>query len=201
MSASKKILPWSLVYYRLLAGPVAIYCALQLEKPQLYILLLVWTGLISDIFDGIIARHYGVATRTLRIADAWVDIVFWLSCAGSLFILQPTLWKDNLVLLIIFFAQEPISDIINLVKFRKQGCAHNWISKLFGLFLLTSFTIILLGGPAWFFKVTLILGVVSQWDRIVISSLLPAAECDIPSFYHAWLRKNGKTFKRYKMLN
>lgn len=201
MPVSTKILPWSLVYFRALAGPAAIYLALTINQPRLFILALVWAGLISDIFDGIIARHYGVATRMLRIADAWIDILFWLSCTVSLFFLEPTLWRNNLLWLFIFFIQEPVSDIINLIRFKKQGCAHNWISKFFGLCLLSSFTIILLDGPLYFFTISLVIGIISQWDRIIISSLLPAAECDIPSFYHAWLRKNGKTFKRYKMLN
>jgi phosphatidylglycerophosphate synthase len=198
---NKKIWPWSLLYFRLLAGPVIIYFSLEINHPHIIILIMIWAGLISDIFDGIIARHLGVATRFLRIMDGWVDIVFWLCSAISLFILYPLLWQENKILLVIFFIQEPVSDIINLIKFKKQGCAHNWTSKLFGLFLLTAFSVILCGGSFIFFKVSLLMGLISQWDRMVISYLLPAAECDIPSFYHAWLRKNGKTFKRYKMLN
>jgi hypothetical protein len=48
---------------------------------------------------------------------------------------------------------------------------------------------------------TLITGLLSQLDRIIISSLLPKPECDIPSAYHAYLRRQGKTFKRYKLFN
>lgn len=201
MALSKKIWPWSLVYFRLIAGPITIIFSSKLNYPQLFILILMWAGLISDIFDGIIARHFGVATRLLRIMDAWVDIVFWLCIAISIFILHPFIWQQNKFLLLAFFIQEPISDIINLVKFKKQGCAHNWTSKLFGLFLLASFTIILLNGSFHFFRIALVIGLLSQWDRIIISSLLPQAECDIPSSYHAWLRRKGKTFKRYKLLN
>jgi len=201
MVVDKKFWPWFLVYFRLVAGTIAILCSVKISQPQLYILILMWLGLLSDIFDGIIARHYGVATRQLRIADAWIDIVFWLSVAVSIFILFPDIWKQNKIILITFFIQEPASDLINLVKFKKQGCAHNWLSKLFGLFLLISFTIILLNGSSYSFTIALIVGFISQWDRIIISSLLTQAECDIPSSYHAWLRRKGKTFKRYKMLN
>jgi hypothetical protein len=62
---------------------------------------------------------------------------------------------------------------------------------------------VLLAGkqPLYLFRVCIAIGLLSQLDRIIISALLPASECDIPSFYHAWLRKKGRTFKRYKLFN
>lgn len=170
--------------------------------PAYCYVILLWAALISDIFDGIIARNFGIATRAMRIADGWVDLVFWILAALSHLLYLPGLFESSKWLLLIFLVQEPISDLIIYFRFRKQACAHNWASKFFGLWLLGSFTTMLLTGSNYhLFTITLVAGFVSQYDRILISVLLPHAECDIPSFWHANQLRLGRTIKRFKLLN
>jgi phosphatidylglycerophosphate synthase len=198
----KKAIPWSLVIFRLLLAPVMIVWTLQTNQSGWFLVTCLWAGMISDIFDGIIARNLGVASNSLRKWDANVDIVFWLAAGVSIWLLNGRLIQDHLYFIIVLFLLEPVSDLINFVKFRKSGCAHNWLSKLWGLNLLITFTILLAGfEPVVLFRICLVNGLISQIDRIIISSLLPKPECDIPSCYHAWLRRKGRPFKRYKLLN
>jgi CDP-diacylglycerol--glycerol-3-phosphate 3-phosphatidyltransferase len=198
----KKAIPFSLVIFRLLLAPVMLVYALQTHQSGWFLVSCLWAGMISDIFDGIIARNLGVATNSLRKWDANVDIVFWLAAGVSIWILNGQLLKDHGWFIVVLFVLEPVSDIINLVKFRKSGCAHNWLSKTWGVILLFTFTFLLAGmQPLWLFRICLVTGLLSQIDRIIISSLLPGPECDIPSCYHAWLRRKGKTFRRYKLFN
>lgn len=158
--------------------------------------------MLSDIFDGIIARNLEVASNSLRKWDANVDIVFWLAAGYCVWLLNGQLFHDHVYFIIALFILEPVSDLINFVKFRKSGCAHNWLSKLWGLILLITFTLLLYGKePLGLFRVCLTVGLISQVDRIMISSLLREAECDIPTFYHAWLRRKGRKFRRNKLLN
>lgn len=202
MEKIKKAIPFSLVIFRLLLAPVMIIWTLQTHESGWFLVTCLWAGLISDIFDGIIARNLGVASDSLRKWDANVDIVFWLAAGVSVWLLNGQLIRDHAWFIVLLFVLEPVSDLINFVKFRKSGCAHNWLSKTWGLLLLITFTILLAGKqPLWLFRTCLVLGVLSQLDRIIISSLLPKPECDIPSCYHAWLRRKGRTFKRYKMFN
>ena len=202
MEKIKKAIPFSLVIFRLLLAPVMIAWTLQTHASGWFLVTCLWTGLLSDIFDGIIARNLGVASDSLRKWDANVDIVFWLAAGVCVWLLNGQLIRDHVWFIVLLFVLEPISDLINFVKFRKSGCAHNWLSKTWGLLLLITFTILLAGKqPLWLFPTCLVFGVLSQLDRIIISSLLPKPECDIPSCYHAWLRRQGKAFKRYKMFN
>ena len=202
MEKIKKAIPFSLVLFRLLLAPVMIIWTLQTHQSGWFLVTCLWAGMISDIFDGIIARNLGVATNSLRKWDANVDIVFWLAAGVSIWLLNGRLIQDHLYFIIVLFILEPVSDLINFFKFRKSGCAHNWLSKLWGLNLLVTFTILLAGfEPVVLFRICLINGLISQIDRIIISSLLPKPECDIPSCYHAWLRRKGRAFKRYKLLN
>lgn len=54
----------------------------QTHKSGWFLLSCLWAGLISDIFDGIIARYLDVADDRLRKWDAQVDVFFWLA-AGA----------------------------------------------------------------------------------------------------------------------
>ncbi|WP_162852696.1 CDP-alcohol phosphatidyltransferase family protein [Dinghuibacter silviterrae] len=195
-------LPFALVLLRLLLAPVMLCWAYQTHRTGWFLVACLWAGLVSDIFDGIIARRLGVATDALRKWDAWVDLVFWLAAGVCIWMLNGRLLQTHVAWIVLLFVLEPVSDLINFIKFRKSGCAHNWLSKLWGILLLITFTILLAGGaPVLLFRICLGLGVASMLDRILISSLLPKPECDIPSFYQAYLRRKGKTFKRYKMFN
>lgn len=202
METIKKSIPFALIIFRLLLAPVMIVWTLQTHQSGWFLVTCLWAGMISDIFDGIIARNLGIADNRLRKWDANVDIVFWLAAGVCIWLLNGRMLQDHLYWIIALFVLEPVSDLINIFKFRKSGCAHNWLSKLWGIVLLITFTFLLAGRePVVLFRICLGLGLLSQLDRIIISSLLPQPECDIPSSYHAWLRKKGKTFKRYKLFN
>jgi len=198
----KKHIPFALIIFRLALTPAMLIWALIVKENGWFLVTCLWAGMLSDIFDGIIARRLGVATTRLRKWDANVDIVFWLAAGVCIWMLNGDLLKEYIYIIVALFVLEPISDLINFIKFRKSGCAHNWLSKLWGILLLITFTLLLAGKqPELLFRICLSVGLLSQIDRIIISSLLPKPECDIPSAYHAWLRKKGKTFKRYKMFN
>jgi CDP-diacylglycerol--glycerol-3-phosphate 3-phosphatidyltransferase len=198
----KHAIPYSLIIFRLLLAPAILLWTWQTHQSGWFPVSCLWAAMISDIFDGIIARKLGVATNALRKWDANVDIVFWLAAGVCVWMLNGQLLKDHLYFILLLFVLEPVSDLINFIKFRKSGCAHNWLSKTWGILLLLTFTFLLAGSaPLWLFRTCLIVGLISQIDRIIISSLLPGPECDIPSCYHAWLRRKGKTFKRYKLFN
>lgn len=197
-----KKIPLALILLRLLLAPVMLLWARGVRETGWFPVTCLWVGMLSDIFDGIIARHLKVADDRLRKWDAQVDVVFWLAAGITIWIINGRLLHENLPWIILLFILEPVSDIINLARFGRGGCAHNWASKLWGIVLLITFSILLEGGePRMLFDICLALGVLSQLDRIIISSLLRKPECDIPSFYQAYRRRQGKTFKRYKLFN
>ena len=51
-------------------------------------------AVISDIFDGIIARYLKVSTVKLRQADSWADICLYLCVAISVWIIYPQIIID-----------------------------------------------------------------------------------------------------------
>lgn len=62
---------------RLLLGPIALACALTNVPRWIYLPILV-AGTLSDIYDGILARSFGVATPALRRYDSVTDVIYYL---------------------------------------------------------------------------------------------------------------------------
>lgn len=168
---------------------------------NIWIVVACYLAIISDVFDGIIARHYKVSSAKLRLWDSNVDLIFWLSACWCIWVCFPqevtNRWAIILPLLII----EWIPDGIYLLRFRKFGCAHNYASKLFGLFLLAMFTLLFVSNQPFLLTTTISIGLISQVDRILIALILPARVCDVPSSYHAFLIRKGIPFKKYKLFH
>ena len=196
-----KQLPFLLIYFRLLLAPVLLWMAYAGNEYNIWIVVACYLAIISDVFDGIIARHYKVSSAKLRLWDSNVDLIFWLSACWCIWVCFPqevtNRWAIILPLLII----EWIPDCIYLLRFRKFGCAHNYASKLFGLFLLAMFTLLFISNQPFLLTTTISIGLISQVDRILIALILPARVCDVPSSYHAFLIRKGIPFKKYKLFH
>ena len=166
------------------------------------ILWLLYLGLLSDIFDGIIARKLGVADLHLRRIDSQVDLVFWLSVGFTAYMLHPETIRQYRWPIVILFAGEASCYLVSFIRFGKETCTHAWASKLFGLCMLMAFTTLIgFGTGGYFMLQALVVGYLSHLDRILITLVIPHWTHDIPSVYHAYLIKKGKPFTRYKLFN
>lgn len=69
-----KPIPIALIYSRLFIGIVIIFISSFQDKYyKIVAIVLLSIGLLSDIFDGIIARKFSVATEKLRRQDSAID--------------------------------------------------------------------------------------------------------------------------------
>jgi CDP-diacylglycerol--glycerol-3-phosphate 3-phosphatidyltransferase len=167
-----------------------------------WIVLLLYLGLISDILDGIIARNSGIATSGLRRLDSQVDMIFWVSAGWSAWALHADIIKQYWIAILILFATEGLCYLVSFMRFGKETCTHAWLSKFWGLCLLAGFTeLIGFGSGGFFFVLAIVAGYVSHLDRILITLIIPKWTHDIPSTYHAWLLRRGRTFKKFKIFN
>ncbi|WP_374164562.1 CDP-alcohol phosphatidyltransferase family protein [Arcticibacter sp. MXS-1] len=91
-----KKIPLFLILFRLLAGFLIIILAfLQPLHFRAILLVLLATGLLSDILDGIIARSLGVSGEMLRRLDSSADQVFWLCRLGACYICCPSFFQTT----------------------------------------------------------------------------------------------------------
>ena len=202
--ASSKInIPVLLILFRLLLAPIILALAYFIgENAKTTILVLMYLGLISDILDGIIARKQNISSEKLRRMDSQTDMVFWVSIGVATWMLYPKLISNNSIVIWTILAMEFACYFISFIKFKKETCTHAFLSKLWGISLLVAFTSLIGFNHAGFpFSLTIIMGLVSHVDRILITLILPKWTHDIPSAYHAYLIRKGIDFKRNEYLN
>ncbi len=198
-----KTIPYILIAIRFLLAPVILFIAYSAgEKARLMILILMYVGLFTDIFDGIIARKAGVSSEKLRRMDSQTDLVFWLSLGFAAYFLNPEIIKNEWQGILLIFLMEALCYIVSLWKFGKETCTHAFLSKMWGLSLLIAFTYLIgFQQAGWAFYLTVILGFISHVDVILIVLLLPKWQYDVPSSYHAWRIRNGKQRKKTIFFN
>lgn len=195
--------PQALILTRALLVPVMLTLAWTMGRPAAWwIVSLMFLGLLTDIFDGIVARKQKLSTENLRRIDSQVDLIFWLSIGGCVWILYPELILSNKYFIALIVVMEGLCYAVSLIRFGKETCTHAFLSKLWAISLLVTFTAMIGFGTAGIpFMITVIMAFVSHVDVILIMLILPKWQHDIPSSYHAWLIRQGKTFKKSDLLN
>ncbi len=198
-----KNIPYILIAIRFLFAPIIFFLAyLKGEESRFLILVLMFIGLLTDIFDGIIARKVGVSSEKLRRLDSQVDLVFWLSLGLATYFLNTELIKSHWQSIALIFTMEALCYIISILKFGKETCTHAFLSKMWGLSLLIAFTYLIgFQQAGWAFHLTIILGIISHIDVILIILILPKWQYDVPSCYHAWQIRQGKQRKKTTFFN
>jgi phosphatidylglycerophosphate synthase len=78
----KIYIPKTLIFLRLLIGFImVILSSLFINHYTIIAIILLTVGLLTDIFDGIIARKLQVSTQLLRRLDSTVDQIFFIAVA------------------------------------------------------------------------------------------------------------------------
>lgn len=198
-----KKIPYLLILLRFLAAIAILYLGFFVgNQARMLIVILMYFGLLTDIFDGIIARKVGISSEKLRRLDSQTDLIFWLSIGFATYFLNPEIIQEHWKSISIIFGMEALCYIISIWKFGKETCTHAWLAKLWGLSLLAAFTSIIgFEDAGWAFYLCIILGFISHLDVILIILILPKWRFDVPSSYHAWKIRNGKKLKKSVLIN
>lgn len=198
-----KYLPLYLIWFRFFLSPVMLFAAYVYDiTAGQAIVLMLFMGLLSDIFDGIIARKAGVSSERLRRMDSQVDMIFWLSAGFSAWFIWPEVIRAHQLVIYSLLGMELTCYVVSIAKFSKETCSHAYLSKLWGLTLLAAFTDLIWNGNAGFlFFLCLGAGIVSHIDRILITLILPTWQHDIPSAYHAYRIRQNKPIRRFVLFN
>jgi CDP-diacylglycerol--glycerol-3-phosphate 3-phosphatidyltransferase len=178
-SQSLVIIPLGLTTLRLLLGPVACWLAVRGGSGWLFGLILV-TGLLSDIYDGVLARRFGVATERLRRYDSLTDLfyygcILWSAWRVARTDIEPWLgWIAALVIV------ELAVIAVCLLRFGKMPATHSYGAKFYGLVLFTCFFVLLVWGHAGrLVPVTVAVGLLADAEILLILFLAKTAPVDV----------------------
>ncbi|GGL12280.1 CDP-alcohol phosphatidyltransferase family protein [Deinococcus radiotolerans] len=152
-------------------------------------MLLLWTGLLSDILDGVLARRLGVASGPLRLADSVVDGVFALCIGAALYVQFTAQLTAMWPLVLAYLGTDVLGWLLDLRKFGRLAAYHAYSTKLTGLLLAAAATRLALSGEGDLLRVALIVGILNHLERALMTALLPRWTPDVPTLWHAWHRR------------
>jgi phosphatidylglycerophosphate synthase len=184
-------IPSILVGIRLAIAPLLLLDAWDRQISSWFLIGYI-IAVLSDIFDGIIARRLGVSTVRLRQADSWADICLYLCIAASAWLVYPQVISDFKVALLLAAIAQISLYAIGWLKFRKFPSFHTYTAKIWGLTLLVA-TVRLFGfDDANFLWLASGMCLLNSIEEIAMTLILTEWQCDVLSIFAAIdLRKNA----------
>ena len=183
---SKEQIPWLMAAARAVLGPVLIVGA-ECGWNGLALAAIVAAALLSDIYDGVLARRWKCDTAGVRLFDSMADTVFYLCTAVALWITLPLLWRSYAGLLVGLLALEGVRFAFDFVKFGKPASYHSYLAKAWGLVM----AIAVIGSFAArrasvLIPVALVLGILCNVEGLAMSWVMPLWRKDIKTLREAW---------------
>lgn len=178
-------IPGLLVGFRFAIAPLLLWDALDHTTGMWFIVGYV-AAVLSDIFDGIIARRLGVSTVQLRQADSWADICLYVCIALSAWLVYPQVVIDFALPLSIAIGAQLALFAISLVKFGKFPSFHTYTAKAWGIALLMA--TVGLFGFGYTKTLWLAIGfcILNSLEEVAMTLILPQWHHDVLSLFHAF---------------
>jgi CDP-diacylglycerol--glycerol-3-phosphate 3-phosphatidyltransferase len=142
-------------------------------------------ALLTDVFDGILARRLGIATPGLRRLDSVADSLFYAAATFAAWRLYPSAIAERLVPIAVLVVLEIARYAFDAAKFRREASYHMWSSKLWGLALFAAYFALLACGSDRFMTAAILIGIAADLEGLAISVVLRSVKNDVPTLLHA----------------
>jgi CDP-diacylglycerol--glycerol-3-phosphate 3-phosphatidyltransferase len=185
-SMRRQQIPWALAGARAALGPLLVAGA-ECNWSGLALAAMVLGAVVSDIFDGVLARRWHCDSAAVRLFDTLADTFFYL-CAGlALWLARPAVFRANRDLLLVVLAMEAFHFGFDYGKFGKPASYHSWLAKSWGLALATAL-MVALATPfgSNLVALSLMLGLACKAEGLAMSFVLRTWTRDVRSLAAAW---------------
>jgi CDP-diacylglycerol--glycerol-3-phosphate 3-phosphatidyltransferase len=186
---------FALTAFRAALAPVLLLLA-DRRAPGWSFVLCLTAAFLSDVYDGVIARRYGVATPGLRRFDSIADTLFYLTVIGVAWWLYPEAMHRMIVGIALVVALEVLRYLFDLTKFGRETSYHMWSAKAWGISLFAAFVAILGFSNPKLLPIAVILGIITDLEGFLASVLLLEWAHDVPSVWHAWKLRQQQLKRR-----
>ncbi|MBD2462826.1 CDP-alcohol phosphatidyltransferase family protein [Oscillatoria sp. FACHB-1407] len=179
-----RFIPAGLVMLRFAIAPLLLWDASDRQVTGWFIAGYV-IAVLSDIFDGIIARRLKVSTAQLRQADGWADVCLYTCVAASAWLVYPeVVIAFRLPLIALLVAQVTLYAFC-VVKYGKAPSYHTYTAKAWGLGLFVAAIALFGFGQGVWLWLAIGLGLVNSIEEIIMTLVLPTWHHDVLSLKHA----------------
>lgn len=178
-----------LMLFRLTAGFLLPALAFA-GAPGGVLALLLLAAFLSDVFDGIIARRFGVDSLDLRRFDTRSDLFFGIGAVVGSLIAVPSGGGDWLPWVWGYAGLFVFRNLVDWWRYRASPSYHMWSGKLWSAALVSYLFSVYLGHPLSVFQpLAFALYFINAVEGIAASMILPVPGKDIPSLWHVFERR------------
>ena len=182
----KQQIPWMMAAVRAALGPVVIL-GQACRWNGVVLAAMIVVALLSDIFDGVLARRWKCDTAAVRLFDSMADTVFYLGVGIALWLRDPRLFRSEWQLFVVLLVAEALNFTLAIAKFGKPASYHSYLAKTWGLVLAAAVVVEFATGHASsLIAVALWLGIVCNLEGLVMSLVLPDWVNDVKTLAMAW---------------
>jgi CDP-diacylglycerol--glycerol-3-phosphate 3-phosphatidyltransferase len=172
-------IPAALIVFRVLLGPILLGCAIAGAIGWWFFAGLT-PALLSDVFDGIIARRVGASTEQLRLWDGYADTWFYVLMAAAVWFHARAAVESLALPLLVLVAAHVALYAFCYRKYGRGPSYHGVTAKAWGLGLFVAFVLAFATAQTvaalW---IALALGYLNALDEIVMTALLPRWHQDV----------------------
>ena len=173
MSFRKDQIPWVMAAGRAMLGPLMV-AGQACGWNGLTMAAMIVLALVSDIFDGVLARRWKCDTAAVRLFDSMADTVFYLSVAVALGMGHRPVLRKHAWLLGGLLSLEAARFAFDFAKFGKPASYHSYLAKTWGLVMAVAVTATFAtGGGGWLIATALVLGIACNVEGLAMSCVLP----------------------------
>lgn len=197
----KTKIPHILLYSRLVIAILIIVFSFTKVSAVVIVSLSIY-AIMSDVFDGMIARHLKISNPEMRQLDTKIDTVFWFSCLFFICINHSAFLKTHILQIGILVFSELFIIAFGFLKFRERISYHTILSKFWALLLLWFFIDIVLNNVSHYsFTISFWYGIVVQLEILLIGLVLKQNQTDVPGFIKAIKLRKGLEISRNRFFN
>ena len=189
-------LPAMLVSFRAALGPVIVLIGAKWRSGTPLAVCIIM-ALMSDAFDGILARRWQVDTENLRRWDTRADTFFYACVLLTILLRNPNTLVRHWILIVALIGAEIVQHLFALFKYQRHASYHSILSKIWGLWMAAGMVALLaFGMDNWFLDFVFGWGILCNLQGLAMSLLLPEWQRDVPTLFHAW-RLRGAQQKKF----
>ncbi len=197
IAIAQKGIPWAMVGFRALLGPVLALVAWRAAHPQLWLGAMIAAGFVSDVYDGILARRWGTETAGLRVADSSADIVFYLSILVAVVLRHGPVLRERACLLVAVLVLEAVRFVFDWMKYGRMASYHSYVAKAWGVLLAVSMIALLCFDSAfWLVTLALAWGIACELEGLAMSLLLPEWAYNVKTLTKAFALRRAMLAER-----
>ncbi|MRR33890.1 CDP-alcohol phosphatidyltransferase [bacterium] len=183
MSTTPVNIPNCLSGSRLAAVPILLVLAWQ-GRANAFLVLFV-CALLTDLADGYLARRLHQESELGARLDSWGDFALYMATPICAWRLWPELIVREAPYVATVVASFTLPILVGLVRYRRLTSYHTWGAKLSAVLMGISTFILFAGGPAWPFRFSTAVLVLTQLEEISITVVLSEWHSNVPSLWHA----------------